>query len=81
MVLLIYYLNNILYLLFYLIFVKFSRMDAYVAALEAKLAEVSGIKVNQIANAASEGAAIAEATEYIKNINVVSQGQVKMDQV
>ena len=45
-------------------------MDAYVAALEAKLAEVSGIKINQIANAASEGAAIAEATTFIKNITI-----------
>jgi len=51
-------------------------MDAYVAALEAKLAEVSGIKVNQMANAASEGAAIAEATDYIKNITVQKQGEV-----
>ena len=51
-------------------------MDAYVAALEAKLAEVSGIKINQIANAASEGAAISDATAYIKNITIQKQGEV-----
>jgi len=50
-------------------------MDAYVAALEAKLAEVSGIKINQIANAASEGAAISDATQYIKNITIQKQGE------
>jgi len=50
-------------------------MDAYVAALEAKLAEVSGIKINQIANATSEGEAISQATEYIKNISITKQAE------
>ena len=49
-------------------------MDAYVAALEAKLAEVSGIEVdrikkNQFANAQSEQSAINEMTAYINNIS------------
>ena len=49
-------------------------MDAYVAALEAKLAEVSGIEVdqikkNQFANAQSEQSAINDMTAYINNIS------------
>jgi len=51
-------------------------MDAYVKALEAKLTEVSGIKVNQLANAASEGAAIADATSFIQGITVSKPAEV-----
>jgi len=51
-------------------------MDSYVAALEAKLAEATGIKINQMANAASEGAAISEQTDFIKNI-VISDGKAQ----
>lgn len=52
-------------------------MDAYVSALEAKLAEASGIKIdqirkNQFANAQSEANAINEMTTYIQNISVQS---------
>jgi len=57
-------------------------MDAYVAALEAKLAEVSGIQVdqikkNQLANAASEMSAINEMTGFINSISVQAQGQAQ----
>lgn len=51
-------------------------MESYVAALESKLAEVTGIKINQMANAASEGAAIADQTNFIKNITV-TEGQAQ----
>ena len=56
-------------------------MEAYVAALEAKLAEVSGLQVdqikkNQMANAASEQSAINEMTSFINSISVQAQGQV-----
>jgi Fe-Mn family superoxide dismutase len=50
-------------------------MDSYVAALEAKLAEVSGIKINQMANAKAEGAAIQEATQYIQSISIQKAGE------
>jgi len=57
-------------------------MDAYVAALEAKLAEVSGIEVdqikkNQFANAQSEQSAINDMTAYINNISVQSKAQAQ----
>lgn len=57
-------------------------MDAYVAALEAKLAEVSGIQVdqikkNQLANAASEMSAINDMTGFINSISVQAQGQAQ----
>ncbi|XP_042235231.1 superoxide dismutase [Mn], mitochondrial-like isoform X2 [Homarus americanus] len=49
--------------------------DAYIAALEKKLAELSGIEVdqikkNQLANAADEARAIGEMAEYVANIQV-----------
>ena len=61
--------------------VLFRVMEAYVAALEAKLAEVSGLQVdqikkNQMANAASEQSAINEMTSFINSISVQAQGQV-----
>jgi len=57
-------------------------MDAYVAALEAKLAEVSGINVdqvrkNQFANAQSEMNAIDDMTKFITNITVQATGQAQ----
>jgi len=57
-------------------------MEAYVAALEAKLAEVSGLQVdqikkNQMANAASEQSAINEMTSFINSISVQAQGQAQ----
>jgi len=57
-------------------------MEAYIAALEAKLAEASGIQVdqikkNQFANAASEGAAIDEMTGFINSISVQAAGQAQ----
>ena len=58
-------------------------MEAYVAALEAKLAEVSGLQVdqikkNQMANAASEQSAINKMTSFINSISVQAQGQVRI---
>jgi len=57
-------------------------MEAYVAALEAKLAETSGIQVdqikkNQLANAASEMGAINEMTSFINSISVQAAGQAQ----
>merc|ERR1711970_702111 len=57
-------------------------MEAYVAALEAKLAEASGIQVdqikkNQLANAASEMGAINEMTSFINSISVQAAGQAQ----
>uniref|UniRef100_A0AB38ZN35 superoxide dismutase n=1 Tax=Cherax destructor TaxID=6723 RepID=A0AB38ZN35_CHEDE len=53
--------------------------DAYIAALEKKLAELSGIEVdqikkNQLANAADEARAISEMAEYVASIQVEQAG-------
>merc|ERR1739838_85285 len=56
--------------------------DAYIAALEKKLHEISGIEVeqirkNQISNAQSEADAIKEMSEYVANITIQSCGTAK----
>lgn len=53
--------------------------DSYIAALEKKLAELSGIEVNQIkknqlANAADEARAIKEMADYVDGITVQKKG-------
>lgn len=53
--------------------------DAYIAALEKKLAELSGIEVdqikkNQLANAADEARAISEMADYVSGIQVQKAG-------
>ncbi|XP_071535621.1 superoxide dismutase [Mn], mitochondrial isoform X2 [Panulirus ornatus] len=53
--------------------------DAYIAALEKKLAELSGIEVdqikkNQLANAADEARAISEMAAYVDGIQVQQAG-------
>ncbi|KAK4311804.1 hypothetical protein Pmani_016726 [Petrolisthes manimaculis] len=53
--------------------------DAYIAALEKKLAELSGIEVdqikkNQLASAADEARAIREMAEYVDSIQVQKPG-------
>lgn len=54
-------------------------LNAYIAALEKKLAELSGIEVdqihkNQLANAADEARAITEMAEYVSSIQVQQPG-------
>nr|CAR85671.1 cytoplasmic manganese superoxide dismutase [Xantho poressa] len=60
--------------------------DLYIAALEKKLAELSGIEVdqikkNQLANASSEARAIREMAEYVEGIQVKQAGQAIINQV
>jgi len=60
--------------------------DAYIAALEKKLQEISGIEVeqirkNQIANAQDESRAIKEMSEYVANITIQSAGSAKAGMV
>jgi len=57
--------------------------EAYIAALEQKLGEMSGIEVNQIrknqiANAVSEGKAIEEMAKCIKGITVQAPAVAKL---
>ncbi|XP_018014962.1 superoxide dismutase [Mn], mitochondrial-like [Hyalella azteca] len=52
-----------------------ANQDAYIAALESKLAELSGIEVdqirkNQLANAADEARSIQQMAEYVAGITV-----------
>nr|CAR85669.1 cytoplasmic manganese superoxide dismutase [Cyanagraea praedator] len=60
--------------------------DLYIAALEKKLAELSGIEVdqikkNQLANASSEARSIREMAEYVDSIQVKQAGQAVAGQV
>ncbi|KAG0726101.1 Superoxide dismutase [Mn], mitochondrial [Chionoecetes opilio] len=60
--------------------------DLYIAALEKKLAELSGIEVdqikkNQLANASSEARAIREMAEYVEGIQVKQAGQATAGQL
>lgn len=60
--------------------------ELYIAALEKKLAELSGIEVdqikkNQLANASSEARAIREMAEYVEGIQVKQAGQAIAGQV
>nr|ACH99175.1 cytosolic manganese superoxide dismutase [Portunus trituberculatus] len=63
-----------------------AEKDLYIAALEKKLAELSGIEVdqikkNQLANASSEACSIREMAEYVEGIQVKQAGQVITGQV
>lgn len=63
-----------------------AEKDLYIAALEKKLAELSGIEVdqikkNQLANASSEARSIREMAEYVEGIQVKQAGQVLTGQV
>ncbi|KAK8392582.1 hypothetical protein O3P69_014766 [Scylla paramamosain] len=66
--------------------VKMAEKDLYIAALEKKLAELSGIEVdqikkNQLANASSEARSIREMAEYVEGIQVKQAGLVITGQV
>nr|CAR85664.1 cytoplasmic manganese superoxide dismutase [Necora puber] len=63
-----------------------AEKDLYIAALEKKLAELSGIEVdqikkNQLANASSEARAIREMAEYVEGIQVKHAGEAIAGQV
>nr|CAR85670.1 cytoplasmic manganese superoxide dismutase [Segonzacia mesatlantica] len=63
-----------------------AEKDLDIAALEKKLAELSGIEVdqikkNQLANASSEARAIREMAEYVDGIQVKQAGQAVSGQV
>ncbi|CBY39910.1 unnamed protein product, partial [Oikopleura dioica] len=53
-----------------------TSQDCYISALEAKLAEATGIQINQLSNAALEESEIEKQTEYIKNI-IISDGKAQ----
>lgn len=60
--------------------------ELYIAALEKKLFELSGIEVdqikkNQLANASSEARAIREMAEYVDGILVKQAGQALVGKV
>jgi len=60
--------------------------DAYIAALEKKLMEISGIEVeqirkNQIANAEDEANAIKKMADYVANITIQATGAAKAGEV
>lgn len=60
--------------------------ENYIAALEKKLAELSGIEVdqikkNQLANASNEAKAIEEMAAYVQGIIVEKAGQAQADKV
>lgn len=63
-----------------------ANKDVYIAALEKKLAELSGIEVdqirkNQLANAASEAASIQQMAEYVAGITVEQAGKAAQPSV
>lgn len=60
--------------------------DAYISALEKKLAELSGIEVdqikkNQLANAADEAHAISEMAAYVAGITVQKAGEAQAGKI